>query len=65
MRLLTCEEVAPMLGVQPATVREWVRAGTIPHVRIGRSIRFSEPALEAWVERQIEARWPECAVSSD
>lgn len=54
-----------MLQVEPATVREWARAGTIPHVRIGRSVRFDESALERWITAQIAERWPACAASSD
>lgn len=61
MRLLVAEEVAAMLRVEPATVRQWARDGTVPHVRIGRSIRFSEPELERWIARRIAERWPECA----
>lgn len=61
MRLLRAEDVAPMLQVEPATVREWARRDQIPHVRIGRSVRFSEPELERWIERRLAERWPECA----
>ncbi|MGI8622682.1 MAG: helix-turn-helix domain-containing protein [Solirubrobacteraceae bacterium] len=62
---MRAEDVAPMLQVEPATVREWARAGTIPHVRIGRSVRFDESALERWITAQIAERWPACAASSD
>lgn len=50
-----------MLGVQTATVREWARQGAIPHVRLGRTIRFSLPQLERWIDAQIAGRWPACA----
>lgn len=54
-----------MLRVEPATVLEWARAGTLPHVRLGRSVRFSEPELQAWIRGQLAERWPGCAASSD
>jgi len=65
VRLLVAEEVAAMLRVEPATVLEWARAGTLPHVRLGRSVRFSEPELQAWIRGQLAERWPGCAASSD
>lgn len=64
MRLLVASEVAALLRVEPATVLEWARRDQIPHVRIGRSVRFSEPELERWIERQLAERWPECAAST-
>ncbi len=65
MRLLVAEEVAEMLRVEPDTVREWARQGQVPHVRIGRSVRFSEPELRRWIGVQIAERWPECVVDSE
>lgn len=35
-----------------ATLR-MVRAGQVPHMRIGRRIRFSLPALQRWAAEQI------------
>lgn len=65
MRLLVASEVADMLRVEPDTVLEWARAGTIPHVRLGRSVRFSQPELERWVAALHAERWPGCAAPSD
>lgn len=50
-----------MLRVQEATVLEWCRRGELPHIRLGRSIRFSEPELERWISGQLAERWPACA----
>lgn len=52
MRLLVAEEVAEMLRVRPATVLDWARRGAIPHLRVGRSVRFSEPELRRWIAAQ-------------
>lgn len=65
MRLLVASEVAAILRVEPATVLEWARRGDLPHVKLGRSVRFSEPELERWIERQLAERWPECATPTD
>ncbi len=54
MRLLTAKEIAEILGVKLPRVYELARrndifpAGVV--IRLGRQIRFSEPALRQWVE---------------
>jgi len=50
-RLLTVEETAARLGVSKHSVYE--NAGKWPFtVRVGRSLRFSEVKLGAWIERR-------------
>lgn len=49
-RLLNAKEVATMLSVPQTWVREHTRSGTIPHVRFGRYVRYSEADVRAWVE---------------
>ncbi len=51
-RLLTADEVASRLGVQPSWVSKAARANRIPHVRVGRYRRFRWPDIEAWLEHQ-------------
>jgi excisionase family DNA binding protein len=49
-RLLTAQEVAPRLGIHKRTV--YAQADTWPFTRrIGRSVRFSEHGLTAWLSR--------------
>jgi excisionase family DNA binding protein len=52
--VLTAEEVADMLRVTPAWVYAESRRHRIPHIRLGRYIRFRREALLRWIE-QIEA----------
>ncbi len=52
--LLTAQEVADRLGVSKDWVWAQARAGTIPHVRLGRYRRFRAEAIEAWII-EIEA----------
>jgi excisionase family DNA binding protein len=47
--LLTAQEVADQLGVSKDWVWAQARAGTIPHVRLGRYRRFRAEAIEAWI----------------
>ena len=49
-RLLTSEELAERLSVPAKWPLEQARAGNIPHLRLGRYVRFSWPAIEEWLE---------------
>jgi excisionase family DNA binding protein len=49
-RLLTAEELAVRLGVPAKWPLTQARAGHIPHVRLGRYVRFDVVDVEAWLE---------------
>lgn len=49
--LLTAEEVASLLRVTPAWVYAQTRKRQIPHLRLGRYVRYRREALENWIER--------------
>jgi excisionase family DNA binding protein len=49
--LLKASEVADRLSVGRATAYELMAAGTLPTVRIGRSIRVPAGSLSAFIER--------------
>lgn len=48
--LLTVREAARFLNVTESTVYRLSKVGTLPHLRVGRSIRFSEEILEEYVK---------------
>jgi excisionase family DNA binding protein len=50
MTLLTVPEVADRLRLRPARVYEIARKGVLPVVRLGRQVRISEHALQAWLD---------------
>jgi excisionase family DNA binding protein len=58
--LLNTPQVAEWLNVKESTIRKWVHYGFIPHVKIGRCVRFMEQIFP----RQIPGdgckglRWP-------
>ena len=58
-RLLTADEVAELLAVPARWVREHTRGGLIPHVRLGRYIRYRREIVLAWVDEQEQggAAW--------
>jgi excisionase family DNA binding protein len=47
--LLQAEDIAAMLGVGKDWIYAEVRAGRIPHLRLGRHVRFRAEAIEAWL----------------
>ncbi len=49
-RLLDAREVAERLNVPVSWVRESTRSGCMPHVRLGRYVRFELAEVEAWLE---------------
>jgi excisionase family DNA binding protein len=51
-RLLTAGEVAEMLAVPERWVREHTRGGLIPHVRLGRYVRYRREAVLRWIDDQ-------------
>lgn len=57
-RLLTAEEVAELLSVPKSWPLQEARAGRIPHVRLGRYVRFQREAILAWVG-ELERGGPE------
>ncbi len=51
-KLLTPEEVAQILNVKPNTVRQWLRNGTLPGVKLAKKIwRIKEEDLMKFIEQ--------------
>lgn len=48
--LVDASAVAKRLGVSRFRIYELARTGALPHVRIGRSMRFDPQQLEQWIE---------------
>lgn len=47
---LNVRSLARMLDVADQSIYKWAKDGTIPSVRVGRSLRFSRQAIEKWLE---------------
>lgn len=57
-RLLTITEAAEKLSVSPKTVRKLCSQRELEHVRIGRAIRITPSALDAYIEAQtVQTLW--------
>jgi len=55
--LLKADQVAEVLGIKKATVYALVRENRIPHVKLGRNVRFRPAAIDDWLEKtEVAAR---------
>jgi excisionase family DNA binding protein len=52
-KLLTADEVADLMRVTRAWVYAETRRNTIPHLRLGRYVRYRRSAIEEWM-RAVE-----------
>ena len=50
-RLLIAAEVAERLRLPTDRVYALTRSGVIPHVRLGRSYRYRDEAIDRWLEQ--------------
>jgi len=48
--LLTIDEVADRLHVQPVRVQRWVTSGQLPCVRVGTTLRFRLRDIEEFIQ---------------
>jgi excisionase family DNA binding protein len=56
--LLDAQAAAALLSVRPSWIYEAVRTGRVPHLKIGRHVRFLRSDLERWVVGQRRAARP-------
>ena len=52
--LMNTAQVAAWLHVKESTIRKWVHYGYIPHVKVGRCVRFMESEIEKWLQERAE-----------
>lgn len=50
VRLLTVKELAELFQVRPRKVYDLVRDEGLPHVRLGRALRFDPGTIRRWVD---------------
>lgn len=56
---LTIKDVTKMLQIKPATLYAWVAQGMIPHLKIGRLLRFDPEEIEVWLQDHRREPIPE------
>lgn len=56
-KLLTPQELSQMLSVPLSTVYYWTHIEFIPHIKLGRYVRFESQNVMKWLsERQVKGR---------
>jgi len=50
--LLKPADVAELLQVKTSTVYKWAHYNYIPHIKLGRSLRFKKKVLDRWVKKK-------------
>jgi excisionase family DNA binding protein len=55
-RLLSIIEAAEWLGISQSFLYKLVESEAIPHIRLGRAIRFDINKLEEWLREDTEDR---------
>jgi excisionase family DNA binding protein len=53
-KLLDTPGLADWLSIKPSTIRKWVHYGYIPHVKLGRCVRFVKEDIEKWLKERAE-----------
>lgn len=51
-RFVDVNHLARILSVKPATIYGWVHEGYVPHLKIGRLVRFSLKDIEQWLREK-------------
>jgi excisionase family DNA binding protein len=51
--IMTLEEVAKYLKLQPQTVYKWAQEGQIPGAKLGKEWRFRRTILDEWIDSAI------------
>ena len=51
-RLLTIDDIAEFLQVNPMTIYAWVRDGKIPAFKIGKVLRFKKSEIDEWLKNK-------------
>ena len=49
-KLLTPQEMADCLGVEKSTIYQWTHQGFIPHIKLGKLVRFRESDVMKWLD---------------
>jgi excisionase family DNA binding protein len=55
--IMTLEEVAKYLKMQPQTIYTWAQTGKIPAAKIGKEWRFRRDIIEEWFKQHIDHKF--------
>ncbi len=49
-RLLNAAEIADYLGVKQSTIYQWTHHEFIPHIKLGKFVRFRTDQIDRWLD---------------
>ena len=56
-KLLNASQLAEIIGIKAVTIYSWINRGLdIPYIKIEKTIRFREKAVQEWLLRKEEER---------
>ena len=58
-RLLDIQAAARYTGMSVATLYKWVNQRKIPHIKMGRLVKFDPVKVEEWIKEQTILPMPE------
>lgn len=58
-RLIGIQEAAHYTGISPTTIYKWVSQRKIPHIKMGRLVKFDPIKLDEWIKQQTVMPMPE------
>ena len=50
--MLSIEETADFLGISKNTLYEWIVQKRIPHLKVGRLVKFRREELDEWLKKR-------------
>jgi excisionase family DNA binding protein len=53
-QIMNSEEAAAFLGISINTLYEWIAQRKIPHIKVGRLLKFKRGDLEKWLEKRMQ-----------
>ena len=59
MALLTITELAARLNMKSSTLYAWAAQGRLPHLKLGKILRFDPDEIEAWLQQHRRESLPE------
>jgi len=59
IRLIDIQEASKITGVSIPTLYKWVSQRKIPHIKMGRLVKFDPLKLDEWIKQQTVMPMPE------
>lgn len=51
-RLLTPKDLSDLLQIKLSTVYKWAHLEFVPHIKVGKCVRFRESDIEGWLKKK-------------